>query len=95
MVATLADTPDYADASAIPRLQHERDDVRQTARIDRIIWSSRFRVHHRLVTHLVAGTFILCGDAEHVHSPGGRERTLEFAMRSLWWGHQSVHRLRL
>ncbi|WP_067699263.1 FAD-dependent monooxygenase [Nocardia jejuensis] len=36
-----------------------------------VLWSSRFRVHHRLADHYRAGRVFLAGDAAHVHSPAG------------------------
>ena len=71
IVATLANAPEEPDASAIQQILDERGAAHETARIDRIIWSSRFHVHRRLATYPLAGTFILCGDAAHVHSPAG------------------------
>jgi 2-polyprenyl-6-methoxyphenol hydroxylase-like FAD-dependent oxidoreductase len=35
------------------------------------VWSSRFRVHHRVAARFRAGGVFLCGDAAHVHSPAG------------------------
>jgi 2-polyprenyl-6-methoxyphenol hydroxylase-like FAD-dependent oxidoreductase len=35
------------------------------------VWTSRFRVHHRLAERYRAGQVILAGDAAHVHSPAG------------------------
>ena len=40
-------------------------------RIEEIVWSSRFRVHHRVAKSYSKGSFILMGDAAHVHSPAG------------------------
>ena len=36
-----------------------------------VIWSSRFRVHHRLASSYRDGRLFLMGDAAHVHSPAG------------------------
>ena len=35
------------------------------------MWSSRFRVHHRLASTYRDGRILLMGDAAHVHSPAG------------------------
>jgi 2-polyprenyl-6-methoxyphenol hydroxylase-like FAD-dependent oxidoreductase len=43
----------------------------QPARVTEIVWSSRFRVHHRLADRYRAGRIFLAGDAAHVHSPAG------------------------
>jgi 2-polyprenyl-6-methoxyphenol hydroxylase-like FAD-dependent oxidoreductase len=40
-------------------------------RIEEIVWSSRFRVHHRVAKSYRKGRFLLMGDAAHVHSPAG------------------------
>ena len=36
-----------------------------------VIWSSRFRVHHRLAASYRNGRVFVMGDAAHVHSPAG------------------------
>ncbi|WP_410050120.1 FAD-dependent monooxygenase [Actinomadura sp. CNU-125] len=36
-----------------------------------VVWSSRFRVHHRLADRYRSGRVLLAGDAAHVHSPAG------------------------
>ena len=36
-----------------------------------MIWSSRFKVHHRLAASYRRGNLFLIGDAAHVHSPAG------------------------
>jgi 2-polyprenyl-6-methoxyphenol hydroxylase-like FAD-dependent oxidoreductase len=40
-------------------------------RIEEILWSGRFRVHHRVAEAYRAGRILLAGDAAHVHSPAG------------------------
>jgi 2-polyprenyl-6-methoxyphenol hydroxylase-like FAD-dependent oxidoreductase len=35
------------------------------------LWSSRFKVHHRVAESPRKGRVLLCGDAAHVHSPAG------------------------
>ncbi len=37
----------------------------------RMVWSSRFRVHHRVADRFRFGRIVLAGDAAHVHSPAG------------------------
>ncbi|WP_264062329.1 FAD-dependent monooxygenase, partial [Mycolicibacterium hippocampi] len=39
--------------------------------VDRVVWGSRFRVHHRLADTFGADRILLAGDAAHVHSPAG------------------------
>ena len=41
------------------------------SRVAEVIWSSRFRIHHRVARTYRAGRFLLMGDAAHVHSPAG------------------------
>ena len=41
------------------------------ATVTGLVWSSRFRVHHRVADHYRAGRLLLAGDAAHVHSPAG------------------------
>jgi 2-polyprenyl-6-methoxyphenol hydroxylase-like FAD-dependent oxidoreductase len=36
-----------------------------------VVWSSRFRVHHRLADRYRESRIFLAGDAAHVHSPAG------------------------
>lgn len=48
-----------------------RGPITSAARIDTILWISRFRVHHRLADAYRAGRVLLAGDAAHVHSPAG------------------------
>jgi 2-polyprenyl-6-methoxyphenol hydroxylase-like FAD-dependent oxidoreductase len=40
---------------------------------DRLLWSSRFRIHRRMVTCLRSGRAFLAGDAAHLHSPAGAQ----------------------
>lgn len=41
------------------------------ATVSDAVWTSRFRVHHRLAERYRAGRVALAGDAAHVHSPAG------------------------
>jgi 2-polyprenyl-6-methoxyphenol hydroxylase-like FAD-dependent oxidoreductase len=41
------------------------------ATIGDVVWTSRFRVQHRVASTLHEGRILLCGDAAHVHSPAG------------------------
>jgi len=55
----------------VQALLDARGPEQQPARIRDVVWSSRFRVHHRLADHYRAGRMFLAGDAAHVHSPAG------------------------
>jgi 2-polyprenyl-6-methoxyphenol hydroxylase-like FAD-dependent oxidoreductase len=71
IVATSDEAP---ERPAIPHLQQlldARGPVTNAARIHEIVWSSRFRVHHRLADRYRADRILLAGDAAHVHSPAG------------------------
>ncbi len=70
VVATVDDAPEYPDADDIAALLDERGPHSATVVRD-LVWSSRFRVHHRLAQHYRRGPIFLAGDAAHVHSPAG------------------------
>lgn len=40
-------------------------------RVSEPVWSTRFRLHHRLTEHFRNGNLFLTGDACHIHSPVG------------------------
>lgn len=71
IVATLDEAPERPDISIIQRLIDMRgpQGVRNT--IEEVTWSSRFRLHHRVVDTYRNGRLLLMGDAAHVHSPAG------------------------
>ncbi|MCM6777857.1 FAD-dependent monooxygenase [Nocardia sp. CDC159] len=66
--ATVAHAPERPD---LARVQAILDTHRPGARIRELLWSSRFRVHHRVADRYRAGRVLLAGDAAHVHSPAG------------------------
>jgi 2-polyprenyl-6-methoxyphenol hydroxylase-like FAD-dependent oxidoreductase len=39
--------------------------------VRKVLWGSRFRVHHKLADRFHEGRIVLMGDAAHVHSPAG------------------------
>jgi len=41
------------------------------AKVKRVVWSSRFHIHHRVANKLRQGRVLIAGDAAHVHSPAG------------------------
>jgi 2-polyprenyl-6-methoxyphenol hydroxylase-like FAD-dependent oxidoreductase len=71
IVATVEEAPQHPDATLMQRLLDERGPTRERARVGEVLWSSRFRVHHRLAKTYRRGPFLLMGDAAHVHSPAG------------------------
>jgi len=71
IVATVDEAPPEPSRADAQALLDARGPRRPRARIDAVIWSSRFRVHHRLAARFRSGATFLCGDAAHVHSPAG------------------------
>jgi 2-polyprenyl-6-methoxyphenol hydroxylase-like FAD-dependent oxidoreductase len=71
IVATFDNAPEQPDAADIQALLDARGPTAREARVTDVIWSSRFRVHHRLAASYRQGCFLLMGDAAHVHSPAG------------------------
>ncbi|HEX6518522.1 MAG TPA: FAD-dependent monooxygenase [Streptosporangiaceae bacterium] len=71
IAATVDDAPEHPSRQFIQALLDARGPERRPARILDVVWSSGFRVHHRLADHYRAGRLFLAGDAAHVHSPAG------------------------
>jgi len=69
IVATVDDAPETPTAGDIQALLDTRGPG--DARMEEVVWSSRFRVQHRLATSYRKGPVFLAGDAAHVHSPAG------------------------
>jgi 2-polyprenyl-6-methoxyphenol hydroxylase-like FAD-dependent oxidoreductase len=70
-VAREVDVPEQPSAAFVQALLDARGPARVPARVRDVLWSSRFRVHHRVARTLREGRVLLCGDAAHVHSPAG------------------------
>ncbi|HYV65695.1 MAG TPA: FAD-dependent monooxygenase [Myxococcales bacterium] len=71
IVATVDEAPENPSLADVQRLLDSRGPASGGARIDQLVWSSRFRVHHRVAGTYRAGRVLLAGDAAHVHSPAG------------------------
>jgi 2-polyprenyl-6-methoxyphenol hydroxylase-like FAD-dependent oxidoreductase len=71
IVATLDDAPERPDAADVQNLLDARGPSSTPAKVTDVVWSSRFRVHHRLADSYRRGSVFLAGDAAHVHSPAG------------------------
>jgi 2-polyprenyl-6-methoxyphenol hydroxylase-like FAD-dependent oxidoreductase len=71
IVATLADAPESPSAELMQDLLNRRGPARRAAKIRDVVWSARFRIHHRVAATPRKGRVLLCGDAAHVHSPAG------------------------
>lgn len=69
VVATVDEAPAEPGLPFVQRLLDER--APGQAHVTSLVWSSRFRVHHRVADHYRAGRLFLAGDAAHVHSPAG------------------------
>ena len=71
IVATLDDAPERPGVADVQRLLDARGPAGAPARVSEVVWSSRFRVHHRIADAFRRGPVFLAGDAAHVHSPAG------------------------
>jgi 2-polyprenyl-6-methoxyphenol hydroxylase-like FAD-dependent oxidoreductase len=71
VVATLKDAPERPRVEDIQALIDARGPTMQPGKVHEVIWSSRFRVHHRLASSYRRERLFLVGDAAHVHSPAG------------------------
>jgi 2-polyprenyl-6-methoxyphenol hydroxylase-like FAD-dependent oxidoreductase len=71
VVATLDEAPEHPAIDDVQRLLDTRGPATGAAHVDAIVWSSRFRLHHRLADCYRAGRILLAGDAAHTHSPAG------------------------
>ena len=71
LVATLDDAPENPGVEVAQHLLDTRGPTRGSAKVSRVHWSSRFRLHHRVADLYRRGRFLLVGDAAHAHSPAG------------------------
>ncbi len=71
VVAAMEDAPETPDVADIQALIDARGPTKGENRVEEVVWSSRFRLHHRIARSYRAGRFLLMGDAAHVHSPAG------------------------
>jgi 2-polyprenyl-6-methoxyphenol hydroxylase-like FAD-dependent oxidoreductase len=71
IVATADVAPEHPDRDHIQALLDARGPQKRPALVNDVVWSSRFRVHHRLADRYREGRVLLAGDAAHVHSPAG------------------------
>jgi len=65
------EAPDSPNISCVQRLVDERGPERTKAKVQELLWGSRFHIHHRVADDYRAGRILLAGDAAHVHSPAG------------------------
>jgi 2-polyprenyl-6-methoxyphenol hydroxylase-like FAD-dependent oxidoreductase len=71
IVATVEEAPEHPSLADVQAVLDTRGPTREPACITEVVWSGRFRVHHRLADRYRAGRVFLAGDAAHVHSPAG------------------------
>ncbi|HEU0098797.1 MAG TPA: FAD-dependent monooxygenase [Allosphingosinicella sp.] len=71
IVATVDEAREAPSAADVQRLLDARGPSGGGARVEELVWGSRFRVHHRLADTYREGPFLLMGDSAHVHSPAG------------------------
>ena len=71
IVATVAEAPPEPDLALVQRVIDERGPTAPRPRVNDILWSTRFRIHHRVASKYRSGRILLAGDAAHVHSPAG------------------------
>lgn len=71
IVATVDDAPPEPSLSDVQALLDARGPRALRPRVEDVVWSSRFRVQHKLAARFREEAVFLCGDAAHVHSPAG------------------------
>ena len=71
LVAVVDDAPEHPSAEYVESLLRARGPQDDPARVNEVVWGTRFRVHHRLASTYRQGRVLLAGDAAHVHSPAG------------------------
>ncbi len=71
IVAMADDVPREPSVEYVQELLDARGPKEPPARVRESVWSSHFRVHHRVAASPRKGRVLLCGDAAHVHSPAG------------------------
>lgn len=71
VVATLDNAPEHPNIDDIQAIVDQRGPAVEPGKVTEVIWSTRFRVHHRLASAYRSRSLFLAGDAAHVHSPAG------------------------
>ncbi|WP_406855238.1 FAD-dependent monooxygenase [Alsobacter sp. KACC 23698] len=70
IVATVDEAPHDPPQSLFEDLLRRRGPT-SAGRITETVWTSRFRIQHKVARSPRQGRVLLCGDAAHVHSPAG------------------------
>ena len=94
VVATVDEAPPEPSLNDVQVLLNARGPRTPRPRVEEVVWSSRFRVHHRVAAAFREGAAFLCGDAAHVHSPAGGQgmNTGLQDAHNLAWKLALVHR---
>jgi 2-polyprenyl-6-methoxyphenol hydroxylase-like FAD-dependent oxidoreductase len=72
IVATVREQPPAEPSrDFVQAILDQRGPIAAPAVVEDVVWSSRFRIHHRVAARFRQGRILLCGDAAHVHSPAG------------------------
>ena len=71
IVAMVDKAPEHPSQDLLQALLDKRGPRQDPGHIHEVAWSSRFRIHHRVVETARQQRILLCGDAAHVHSPAG------------------------
>jgi 2-polyprenyl-6-methoxyphenol hydroxylase-like FAD-dependent oxidoreductase len=87
VVATVDDAPPEPSLKDVQALLDARGPRAPRPVVDKVVWSSRFRVHYRVAAAFREGAVFLCGDAAHIHSPAGGQGMntgIQDAMNLAW-----------
>jgi 2-polyprenyl-6-methoxyphenol hydroxylase-like FAD-dependent oxidoreductase len=71
IVAMVDEAPEHPSLDLLQSLLDRRGPRQDAGHVREVAWSSRFRIHHRVVEKPRHRRILLCGDAAHVHSPAG------------------------
>jgi len=71
IVATVEQASPQPSISDFQAVLKDRGPVDAALTIRHMVWSSRFRIQHKVAKTLRQGRILLAGDAAHVHSPAG------------------------
>lgn len=71
IVASAESAPEKPTLADVQDLLNSRGPAGSGNGLTEVVWSSRFRIHHRLARSYRIGRLFLMGDAAHVHSPAG------------------------